>query len=195
VFVAAPCARTKGVELDQEVAALTAACEAFKSQLEGEQREHVDLQRALEDARRDFASELEKQRAAGELAEERMRATETRALLEIDRERVAASRAQKALDDLVRKSEQRDERYRKHEAALQAQVGDLRHHVGILEGNLAAGRAEHKALSTQLTRAQEQLSRAMAQRLERAPIKRPPRGSAAEPSIRKAAGPRKRQAT
>jgi chromosome segregation ATPase len=154
VFVAAPCARAKGVELDQEAAALTAACEAFKSQLQGEQREHVDLQRALEDARRDFASELEKQRAAGELAEERLRATETRALLEIDRERVAASRAQKALDDLVRKSEQRDERYRKHEAALQAQVGDLRHQVGTLEGNLAAGRAEQKALSAQLEREQ-----------------------------------------
>ena len=104
------------------------------------------MQRALEAARRDFAAELDKQRAAGELAEERLRASETRALLEIDRERVAASRAQKALDDLVRKSEQRDERYRKQEAALQAQVGDLRHQVGILEGNLSAGRAESKAL-------------------------------------------------
>ena len=188
-------ARAKSAELDQEVAALTAAGEAFKSQLQRAQREQAELQRALEDARRDFAAELEKQRAAGELAEERLRATETRALLEIDRERVTASRAQKALDDLVRKSEQRDERYRKQEAMLQAQVGDLRHQAGILEGNLAAGRAEQQTLSTQLARAQEQLSRAMAQRLERAPIKRPPRGSAAEPSIRKAAGPRKRQAT
>ncbi|WP_235028504.1 hypothetical protein [Caballeronia choica] len=172
-------ARAKGAELEQQVAAVTAACEAFKSQLQRAQREQAELQRELEAARRDFAAELEKQRAAGELAEERLRATETRALLEIDRERVAASRAQKALDDLVRKSEQRDERYRKQEAALQAQVGDLRHQVGILEGNLSAGQAENKALSVQLARAQDQLTRAATRRLEHASAERSPRGTTA----------------
>ncbi|SAL88616.1 ATPase [Caballeronia choica] len=181
-------ARAKGAELEQEVATLTAACEAFKSQLQRAQHEQAELQRALGDARRDFAAELDKQRAAGELAEERLRATETRALLEIDRERVAVSRAQKALDDLVRKSEQRDERYRKQEAALRAQVGDLRHQVGILEGNLSAGRAENKALTGQLERAQRELARPNAGPTTRAPAKRAPRVAAPVTPPRKRAG-------
>ena len=75
-------ARAKRAELEQQVAALTAACDAFKSQLQRAQREEAELQRALEAARTDFVAELEKQRAAGELAEERLRATETRALLD-----------------------------------------------------------------------------------------------------------------
>ncbi|SAL87216.1 ATPase [Caballeronia choica] len=185
-------ARAKDAEIEQQVAALTAACEAFKSQLQRTQREQAELQRALEAARRDFAAELDKQRAAGELAEERLRASETRALLEIDRERVAASRAQKALDDLVRKSEQGDERYRKQEAALQAQVGDLRHQVGILEGNLSAGRAESRALSVQLARAQDQLTRAATRRVEHASADRSPRGTTATKETRRQDGPPKK---
>jgi chromosome segregation ATPase len=181
-------ARAKGAELEQQVAALTAGFEAFKSQSQRAQLEQAELQRALEAARTDFAAELEKQRAAGELAEERLRATETRALLEIDRERGAASRAQKALDDLMRKSEQRDERYRKQEAALQAQVSDLRHQVGILEGNLSAGRAESKALSAQLARSRSADSRRNATRRARVGGAIPPRHDSdeGEPQTRRA---------
>jgi hypothetical protein len=40
--------------------------------------------------------------------------------------------------------------------------------VGILEGNLSAGRAESKALSAQLARAQDQLTRAATRGVEHA---------------------------
>ncbi|WP_125482865.1 hypothetical protein [Caballeronia choica] len=108
--------------------------------------------------------------------------------LKIDREGVGANRAQKALDDLVRKSEQREERYRKQEAALQAQVGDLRHQVGILKGNLSAGWAENQALGAQLERAQRELVSANAVQTARPPAKPAPRRAAPVTPPRKRAG-------
>ncbi|ABE36475.1 hypothetical protein [Paraburkholderia xenovorans] len=49
-----------------------------------------------------FSRDLEKQREVAERAEERLRASEKRALLEIDREQSTATKVQKKLDEAVR---------------------------------------------------------------------------------------------
>src|SRR5471030_1865540 len=94
-------AQTHVTELDQALAVSVAAASALQDQLGLAQQGEQQLQRALETARHDFASELDKLRADGRLAQERLKAAETRALLEIDRERQAAARLQKELDTMV----------------------------------------------------------------------------------------------
>ena len=100
------------------------------------------MQRALETACHDFTSELDKLRADGKLAQERLKAAETRALSEIGRERQVAGRLQKELDTANRKTEQGNVRHRDDVQKLQAQVGYLRQQVGVLEGKLDALRTE-----------------------------------------------------
>src|SRR5471032_2705551 len=131
-------AQTRVTELDQALAISVAAASALQDQLGFAQKGEQQLQRALETARHDFASELDKLRADGKLAQERLKAAETRALLEIDRERQAAVRLQKELDTASRKAEQGVTRHRDDVQKLQGQLGDLRQQVGVLEGNLDA---------------------------------------------------------
>ena len=99
---------------------------------------------------------LDKLRADGKLAQERLKAAETRALLEIDRERQAAGRLPKELDAATRKAEQGVSRQRDEVQKLQAQVGDLRQQVGVLEGNLDARRTGNARYIDEAAQASEQ---------------------------------------
>jgi chromosome segregation ATPase len=151
-------AQTRITELDQALAISVAAASTLQEQIRVAQQGEQQLQRALETARHDFASELDKLRADGALAQERLKATETRALLEIDRERQAATRLQKELDVAARKREHGDARYRTELQALHVQLGDLRQQVGVLEGNLASVQVAHARDADELGRTREQLS-------------------------------------
>lgn len=151
--------------LDQQLAAVGATNAAMDGQLQQAKTENDAHQQRLADARRDFAAELDKLRAAAALADERFRAAETRALLEIDRERSAAAKLQKELDSVRTSVNQAAERHRSEIATLQGQVGDLRQKTGMLAGNLQAvaenrdlALGELKAAQAQLTDATTQLS-------------------------------------
>ena len=124
--------------LGQQLAACGATNAALESQLKQAKEENASHQQRLEDARRDFAAELDKLRAATQLAEERFRAGETRALLEIDRERSTVIRLQKELDAGRTAGNLVVERHHAEVAALQDQLGDFRQKAGMLEGNLQA---------------------------------------------------------
>ncbi|MFD2274459.1 hypothetical protein ACFS07_34575 [Undibacterium arcticum] len=126
-------------------------------------RKNTSHQQLLEDARRDFAAELDKLRAAAQLAEERFRAAETRALLEIDRERRAAVKLQKELDAARNAGNLAAERHRAEVAALQDQLGDFRQKAGMLEGNLQAVITARDVAVTELKGIQTQLANATAQ--------------------------------
>ena len=93
-------AQIRITEGEQALAIAVAAASTFQEQVRLAQQGEHHLQQALETARRDFTSELDKLRADGALAQERLKAAETRALLEIERERQAAARLQKELDRL-----------------------------------------------------------------------------------------------
>jgi chromosome segregation ATPase len=125
-------------ELEQAVAARDATIAALEGHLQNARGENAGLLNKLEDARRDFALELEKLRSAVNLAEERFRTSEARALMEIDRERTAAGKLQKEVVAIRVSAEQAAERHRGELATLQEQLGNYRQMTGELEGKLKA---------------------------------------------------------
>ena len=177
-------AQARITELDQALAVAVAAASALQEQVRLAQQGEHQLQRALETARYDFASELDKLRADGRLAQERLKATATRALLEIDRERQAAARLQKELDAATRKAEQGVSRHRDEVQKLQGQVGDLRQEVGVLEGNLDALCTANARYVDEAAQAREQRDQ-LALSLTQAAAKQKP------PAAKPIAGPRK----
>jgi hypothetical protein len=155
--------------LDQALAAATATCATLQDQLRQAQQGEQRLQLALDTARRDFAGELDKLRADGNLAQERLRAAEARALLEIDRERGLAVRLQKELEAGARRLEQGEVRHRAQVEKLQAQLGDLRQQVGVLEGKLASVQAANARCTDDLSRARDQLALSLTEGRARRP--------------------------
>jgi len=149
-------AQARTTELEQALAVSEATASTLREQVRLAQQGEQQLQRALETARHDFASELDKLRADSTLAQERLKAAETRALLEIDRERQAAARLQKELDTVSRKAEQGVGRHRDDVQKLQGQLGDLRQQVGVLEGNLDALRTANARYINEAAQAREQ---------------------------------------
>src|SRR5471030_482707 len=149
-------AQTRVTELDQALAISGAAAKTLQEQVRLAQQGEQQLQRALETARHDFASELDKLRADGTLAQERLKAAETRALLEIERERQAAGLLRKELDAASRKAEQGVSRHQQEVQKLQGQLGDLRQQVGVLQGNLDALRTANARYIDEAAQAREQ---------------------------------------
>jgi chromosome segregation ATPase len=143
-------------ELEQALAISEATASTLREQVRLAQQGEQQLQLALETARRDFASELDKLRADGKMAQERLKAAETRALLEIERERQAAARLQKELDATTRKAEQGVSRYQDEVQKLQGQLGNLRQRVGVLEGTLDALRIANARYVNEAAKARDQ---------------------------------------
>jgi chromosome segregation ATPase len=132
-------------ELEQAQAAGEATRRALEAEIARQQDEIGARDRALAQARADFSGELDKLRSSAELAEDRLRAAEKRALLEIERERGVSARSQKELEGAARRAEQTETRHRDDIQALQVQLGDARHRAGVVEGNLEALRSSNAA--------------------------------------------------
>jgi chromosome segregation ATPase len=185
-------AQIRITELDQALAISGAAASTLQEQVRLAQQGEQQLQRALEAARRDFASELDKLRADGKLAQERLKAAETRALLEIDRERQAAARLQKELDGANRKAEQGSTRHRDDVQKLQAQVGNLRQQVGVLEGKLDALRTEsarYVDAAAQARQQRDQLALSLTQVAAKQKVSTAKRTAKSTAAPRKSSGP------
>jgi chromosome segregation ATPase len=151
-------------ELEQAQAAGEATRQALETEIARQQDEIGARDRALVQARADFSKELEKLRASTALAEERLHATERRALLEIERERTASMRVQKELDAATRRTEQGETRHRSELHALQAQLADARHQAGVLEGSLVAVRDASAGYARELGLLRQQMTVAAAPR-------------------------------
>ena len=179
-------------ELEQGQAAGEATRRALEAEIARLQDESAARDRSLAQARADFSDELGKLRASAALAEERLRAAEKRALLEIERERVASARLQKELDTVTRRTEQGEARHRSELQALQAQLADARHQAGVLEGSLVAVRDASAGYARELGFLRQQMTGAVAPRtagrkgaLVKVSAGKPPRAA------RKAASPKK----
>ena len=153
-------------ELEQALAAADATRRAIEAEVARQQEEIGARNRALVQARADFSGELEKLRAGAELEQERLRAAEKRALVEIDRERATSSRLQKELEAVTRKGEQRDAAHRDEIQMLQAQLGDMRHRAGVVEGTLEALRSSNAIYAGELDALRLQLSPTAANRAQ-----------------------------
>jgi chromosome segregation ATPase len=134
-------------DLEQQLAAAGATQAAMERQIQQAGQDVDRLQSALEDSRHEFASQLEKHRAGAQLAEERFRAAEERALREIDHERTQAAKLQKELEQARSGASQAADRHQAETVALHGEAGQLRQRIGILEGNLQAALAERERLS------------------------------------------------
>jgi chromosome segregation ATPase len=145
-------------ELEQAQAAAGATRSALEGELARAQQALRERDAALAQARTDFASELEKQRTSTKLAETRLQAAEKRALLEIERERSANRRLQRELEGAQQRAARDGERAQVEIQSLQAQVGDLRHQTGMLEGRIEAMRTSHVARAQELERLRQKVS-------------------------------------
>ncbi|NGM88500.1 ATPase [Parapusillimonas sp. SGNA-6] len=144
--------------LREAVAASEATRASLQASLDEAKQDNATLQRKLEDARREFAAELDKLRAAMELAEGRSRSTEKRMLLEIDRERTIAAQLQKELDALTAVSHRTAEGQRREVTMLQQTLGDTRQKNGQLEGALQAVTASLERAGLDIEQLQTRLS-------------------------------------
>jgi hypothetical protein len=162
VLLAAEQVGQKNRLLEQSVAALTATNGALSAQLQLAKEDCAAHLQRLQDAGQAFTLDLDKLRAASKLADERSLATETRALLEVDRGRVSAARLQKELDAVrsaaMQAAEQTALRHRQECAALQAQFGDQRQQTGMLEGHLQAITGSRDAALNDIKALQAQLA-------------------------------------
>jgi chromosome segregation ATPase len=149
-------------ELEQAQAAGEATRQALETEIARQQDEIGARDRALVQARADFSGELDKLRSSAELAEERLRAAEKRALLEIERERGVNARFQKELEATARRAEQSETRQREEIQALQVQLGDARHRSGVVEGSLEALRISNAAYAKELDALRFQLATTVA---------------------------------
>jgi uncharacterized protein YhaN len=137
-------------ELDRAQAEGHAQRQALEGELARISAALAARDRELQAVREGFSRDLAKQRESAERAEERLRASEKRALLEIDRERGAAAKLQKELDETTKRADRRDADHRRAVEALQAQLGDVRHQAGVLQGRLDAVQAENVRLQAEM---------------------------------------------
>lgn len=134
-------------ELEQRLAGEVATRLALEGQLENARQAATEQQKAMDDARRDFASELEKLRQALKITEERYQAAESRALIEIDRERMIAAKLQKDVEGVRALAVEATDRHQEELRALQGEIGNQKQRIGVLEGNLQAAVSERDRIS------------------------------------------------
>lgn len=139
-------AMDRALVLEGNLATELASKEAIIQQLEAAGRQQAAKEAALADARRDFAAELEKLRHGLQRSEERAEASDKRALLEIDRERTAATKLQKELADL-----------RKEQARWQSDASEARQQCRVAEGSLQELRVTNQRQAVQLAHLQQEL--------------------------------------
>ena len=140
--------------LERQLAAEQANSGSLRSQLEGSAQQIESLNRALADARREFASELEKQREALDRAEERFQGSEKRALLEIDRERTVANRLQREVEQLRQAGAEADNRRQVALDDYQMKLTDVLQKLGQAEGMALAQKEINRDTRAQLESAQ-----------------------------------------
>ncbi|MFM0172148.1 DNA-binding protein [Paraburkholderia sediminicola] len=98
----------------------------LRDQLGLSRNETAGANAALVDARRDFAEQLEKLRAALLQNEQRLVAAERRALLEIEAERAAAAQARKTLSAAIEKNTAQESAHRSERDSLRDDVANLK---------------------------------------------------------------------
>lgn len=144
---AAQVAADRILELERQGAGDRAGKEALSVQLEAASHQRTSLETALTEARRDFTAELQSLRHALQRSEERLEASEKRALLEIDRERTAAVRIQKEATQLRQSLRETADRHQTEVQILQQALGEAGQKLGMGEGTLQELRAAHQQQS------------------------------------------------
>lgn len=144
-------------KLRQDLAAADATNTGTETRLADVRQLLAQTQAALERARDEQASEREKLSARNQLAEQRFADMEKRALVEIDRERVAAAKLQKQLDHERSEHAKLVDRLRSEFSAVQADAGRLREQAGVLQHSTATLKEDRERAIEQLQQTRAQL--------------------------------------
>ncbi len=155
----------------------------LQRQVDAGTAQHREMQEALNVAQQRFTDELERQRAAAGVAEERHAGDMRRVLLDVDRERVNSAKLQKELEQASRMLVNQTELLGRQMTEKQQQAETLRQRNGELEGSVAELRAQRDLL---LRDAAD-----LRLRLERLPAAKATR-SVGSPGIAKASRPRRK---
>lgn len=143
-------ARSKIRELEQSLAGEVATRSVLEAQLASANQAITNQHQAMAEARRDFSSELERLRNALKVTEERHDAAESRALIEIDRERTKAAKLQKELDLVRTSAADMIGRHQDELRALQDEIGNHKRSLGNFEGELRGVNVSRDQLVIQL---------------------------------------------
>jgi len=122
------------LQLERNLAAESARTQSLEQQLEAASRQHITLEAALAEARKDYSAELEKSRLELRRTEERLAANEKRALMEIDHERQMTAKIQRELQQLRENWLANEERQRNELAASKSELAEARQKLGVAEG-------------------------------------------------------------
>jgi chromosome segregation ATPase len=137
-------------QLEQDLAREQGLRSALERQLGDGALQRQELQRALDESRQAFERQMKEQCTAGRIAEERHQADLRRSLLDVDRERSAATKVQKEVDHARRSSAEQANRHRTQVDALQLELGQLRQRLSAAEAALSEARGAGDALRAQL---------------------------------------------
>lgn len=143
-------AKAKIRELEHTLAGETATRIALESQLASTNEANAKQQQAMAEARQDFSSELEKLRSALATTEERHVAAESRALVEIDRERSNTAKLQKELDRLRVFAAELASQHKVEIRSLQNEIGNRERILGNFEGEVRGLTASRDQLALDL---------------------------------------------
>ncbi len=152
---------------EQDLARERGETAALQRQVDDGAQQRRELQEALQTTQQRFTRELEQQRGAATAAEERYSADLRRALLDVDRERSVATKAQKELEQARRTAGEHAEQHRVKLEALQQERAQLSQKLGMTEGALTETRSARDALS-------RQLEKTLAARTRPAPARKKP---------------------
>lgn len=147
----------------QDLASATAAKACLDGQLEELRRQVIDLHTQMNRERDEHAAEREKLADRTQLAEQRYADMEKRALLEIDRERTASAKLQKALEAERVAHNFSSERLRADHNAAQGLIGQLREQIGLLQAAASALKEERAREQAELQTLRGQLEVAIRQ--------------------------------
>jgi chromosome segregation ATPase len=137
-------------QLEQDLAREQGLRSALERQLGDAALQRQELQRALDELRQSFERQMGEQRAATGNADERHQADLRRVLLDLDRERSAATKSQKDVDQARRLAAEQADQHRAQVGQLQQELGQLRQKVSAAEAALAEARGAGDALRAQL---------------------------------------------
>lgn len=150
-------AQERSLQLERDLSSERAGKESLSDQLILAGQQQKALESALNEARREFASELEKQRQALERSEERLRGSEKRALMEIDRERQASTRLQHEIQQLRQTYQESIDRHLVETTDFQKRAGEFNQKLGVAEGMLLSQKETTLKVTTQLETLRDQI--------------------------------------
>ena len=136
----------KMADVQAELARTQGESTSLQRQIDANAAQRRELQEGVQTAQQRFTHELKQQRLSSTNLEERHAADMRRMLLDVDRERVLATKLQKDLAMCQRVQADQTELHRQQVTEKQVQAEELRQRNGELEGSLAELRVQREQL-------------------------------------------------